>query len=102
MSKDWRTILRFALLGVAIATVFFAYFETDPAPGSPIALLAGGAALFLCPGALIFVTAIDIEPQTTGFAIIWLVIGLINSVIYALVGAAFVGLRRKQEGPTTS
>jgi hypothetical protein len=101
MSKDWRTILRFAVLGFVIASVFFGYFETDPPPGSSLALLAGGAALFLCPGSLLFALGIDIEPQTMGFAIEWLIIGLVNFAVYAVVGAAFVGLRKKRDESAT-
>jgi hypothetical protein len=102
MSKDWRIILRFSLLGLAIATVFFGFSEMDPTPGSLVAIWMGVAAIFLCPGSLLFVTAIDIEPQTTGFTIMWLIIGLINCALYAAVGAAFVGLRKKRDGPATS
>jgi len=29
MSKDWRTILRFAVVGVGIAIVFFVFDKTD-------------------------------------------------------------------------
>jgi hypothetical protein len=102
MSKDWRTICRFSLLGLAIAAIFFVYFETDPPPGSSMALWTGVAALFLCPGGLLFVTAIDIEPQTFPFAIEWLVIGLINAALYAVIGAAYVGLRKKPDRPVRS
>jgi hypothetical protein len=102
MSKDWRTICRFALLGLAIAAVFFGISETDPAPGSAFALWTGGATLILCPGSFLFILAIDIEPQTTGFAIMWLIIGLINCAIYAVIGAAYVGLRKKRESSATS
>jgi hypothetical protein len=102
MSKDWRTILRFAVLGLAVAAVFFGVSEMDPAPGSSVALVLGAATLLLCPGSLLFVTAIDIEPQTAGFALMWLIVGLINCAVYAVIGAAYVGLRKKREGPAAS
>jgi hypothetical protein len=102
MSKDWRTILRFAGLGLAIAAIFFGFSEMDPAPGSFVAFVLGGATLLLCPGSLLFVTAIDIEPQTTGFAVMWLIVGLINCAVYAIIGAAYVGLRKKPGEPVAS
>jgi len=98
LSKDWRIIFRFALLGLAIATVFFGISETDPAPGSSFALWIGGATLILCPGSLLFLTVFDIEPQTTGFAIMWVITGLINCAVYAVIGAAYVGLRKPSDG----
>ena len=100
--KDWRTILQFAVLGLVVAAAFFGFFETDPPPGSPVALWAGGAALLLCPGSLLFVLAFDIEPQTTGFTVMWLIIGLINCGVYAVIGAAYVGLRKRRDGSATS
>jgi uncharacterized membrane protein SirB2 len=102
MSRDWRIIFRFALLSLAIAAVFFGISEADPSPGSSVAIWAGVATMILCPGSLLFVTAFDIEPQTTGSAAMWLIIGLINSAVYAVIGAAYVGLRKKRDGSATS
>jgi hypothetical protein len=102
MSKDWRSILRFALLGLAIAGAFFGYFETDPPPASSMSFWTAGASLVLCPGSLLFVTAFDIEPQTSAFVVMWLIIGLINVGLYAVIGAAYVGLRKKRDGVATS
>jgi hypothetical protein len=73
-----------------VAAAFFAYFETDPQPGNPATTWAAGTGLIFCPGSLLFVTWIDIEPQTSAFAIMWLVIGLINFALYGAIGM-FVG-----------
>jgi hypothetical protein len=86
------------VLGLVIAAVFFAYFESDPRPGSPAALWAAGVALALCPGSLLFVTWIDIEPQTTTFAIMWMVIGLINFALYGAIGSVVSRFRWKADG----
>lgn len=86
--KRRRLTTCIAVLGLVIATIFFAYFETDPRPGSPMALWAAGVALVLCPGSLLFVTWIDIEPQTTAFGVMWVIIGLINFALYWVIGAA--------------
>ena len=74
----------------------------DPAPGSFVARVLGGATLLLCPGSFLFALAGDIEPQTTGFAMMWLIIGLINCAVYTAIGAAYVGLRKKPAESGTS
>ena len=43
--KRRKFAISLALVGLLIAAVFFAYFETDPRPGSPAALVAGGTLL---------------------------------------------------------
>ena len=97
MSKAWRTILWFAFLGLIIAAVLFGVSEMDPALGSFLAIVVGVATLLLCPGSLLFVMAIDIEPGTRGAVVMWLIIALINCAVYAVIGAAYVGLRKKRE-----
>ncbi len=97
MRKRRKLTISLALLGLAIATAFFAYFETDPRPGSATAVWSGVIALFLCPGSLLFVTWIDIEPQTTAFAMMWLVIALINFALYGAIGAVVGRFRWKTD-----
>jgi cytochrome bd-type quinol oxidase subunit 2 len=84
--KRRKLTIGLALCGLIIAGAFFAYSETDPPPQSRMALLAGVAALALCPGSLLFVTWIDIEVQTTASAVMWLIIGQINFTLYGGVG----------------
>jgi len=67
-----------------------------------VAIWIGVATIILCLGSLLFVTNFDIEPQTTGFAIMWLIIGLINFAVYAVLGAAYVGLQKKRDGSVTN
>lgn len=86
-----------AVLGLAVAAFFAAYAETDPRPESTVAVWSGVTALVLCPGSLLFVTWIDIEPHTTAFAIMWLVIGLINFALYGTIGAAISSFRWKAD-----
>jgi hypothetical protein len=99
MSKDRRTILFFAVFGVAIACLFFAYFKVIlPTHGS------GGvgvfwAAILLCPGFLLFVWAATVELDVPSLAIVWLTTGLMNFVIYAGIGAAYVKLRKRRNAP---
>jgi hypothetical protein len=90
--KRQQLTMGLTVLGLAIAAAFFGYFETDPGPGSPTASWAAGLAFILCPGSLLFVTWIDIEPQTTAFAVMWLVIALMNCALYRVIGV-LVGKR---------
>jgi hypothetical protein len=89
-------------MGLLISAVLFAYFETDPLPGSPAVLVAGGLALVLCPGSLLFVAWIDIEPQTSAFAVMWLIIGLINVAFYGGIGLLVSRFKWKADSPETS
>jgi hypothetical protein len=98
--KRRKLTIGFALFGLAITAAFAAYFETDPRPGSPAAVWSGIIALFLCPGSLLFVTWIDIEPQTGAFAVMWLIIGLINSGLYGGFGLLLSQFRWKSDGGT--
>jgi hypothetical protein len=54
--------------------------------------------IIFCPGFLLFVPSMDIELQGSGFAVFWLVIGLINFAFYAAIGAAYVRRRIKRDG----
>ena len=102
MSRGWQTILRFGLLGLAIAAVFFLISETDPRPGSSVGIAMGVAMIIFCPGCLVFAPSIDIALQGSGFAVFWSVIGLINFVFYAAIGAAWVRRRIKRDGSVAS
>jgi hypothetical protein len=95
--KRLKLTIGFALLGLAISTVFFAYFETDPQPGSQAMLWAAGLSLVLCPGSLLFVTWFDVEPQTSAFTVVWVVIGLINVAVYGGIGVIFSQFRWKAD-----
>jgi|SRR6266446_1360838 len=96
--KRLKLTIRLALCGLIIAGAFFAYSETDPPPQSRMALLAGVAALVLCPGSLLFVTWIDIEVHTTASAVMWLIIGLINFALYGAIGTVVGRFRWKADG----
>ncbi len=57
----------------------------------------------LCPGTLLFETIdFDVEPHTRIFNEMWLIIALANCVVYAILGAAYVGFRKKREKPASS
>ena|SRR6266567_2066697 len=102
MSKDWRAILRFAILGLAIAGIFFAFLESRSLLESSIAEWVLGAALILCPGFIPFVWAMGVEMGTPGFVVMWLIVGLINCVVYAFIGAAYLRFQKWRRGTTAT
>ena len=99
MSRDWRTIFRFAILGLAIAAVFFMFLETNLLVDIPMLGWAFGAALLFCPGIIPYawwMAAGELPVQNV--KLMWLVIGLINFVFYAALGAAYVRVRTWRAG----
>ena len=105
MDKDWRTILRFALLGFAISAIV-ALMEFLPDSGSSDYSLTA-VMILLCPASLLAAPLFAwffeaAERGTALFFVLWFFVGLANAVLYALVGAAYVGLRKKPEGPAAS
>jgi hypothetical protein len=60
----------------------------------------------LCPAALLcaplFAWAFEAaEAGTSGFYVLWAFVAIVNAVLYALIGAAYVGLRKKPGGAPT-
>jgi len=105
MDKDWRTIFRFALLGLASAAVVMMMQFAADSSSPNYSLVAAG--VLLCPASLllapVFVWFFEAaEVGTVGFYVLWAVVGLANAGIYTLIGAAYVGLRKKPEGPAAS
>src|SRR6266849_8014944 len=103
MSKDWRTILGFTAVGLGITVAFVAYqVLTDssppPPPNIPLLLIF----MVLCPPSFLTIPLIDVEIGSEGFYPLWSVVALMNAVLYAIVGAAYVGLRKRREGPAAS
>jgi hypothetical protein len=84
--KQRRFGISSAVTGLVIAGILFLLSETDPRPGSAGMLWLSGISMVLCPGSLAFVTVIDIEPQTNAFAIMWLIIGVLNFILYGGLG----------------
>src|SRR5271170_6467571 len=99
MSKDRLTILRFAVFGAVIACLFFAYFKVLLLTHRSGAFGVFWTAILLCPGFILFVWAAAIELDVPSLAVIWLTAGLMNFVIYAGVGAAYVKLRKRRNVP---
>jgi len=93
------------LIGFGLTAVPVVYeLATDSISATPANFPLIGLLVILCPGSLLampFSVALfeAAEAGTPGFYLMWLVIALANSVIYSIVGAAIVGLRKVPEQP---
>jgi hypothetical protein len=103
MSKDWRTILGFAAVGSGIFVVWVVYqMLTDASPWSPLNNFLSVIFMILCPPVLLTFPLIDVDIGTGGVYVVWMVVALLNAALYAAIGAAYVGFRKKPEGSATS
>lgn len=84
--KRRRLTFFLALLGFAIAAGIWVYVGlTDSSPPHfNFALWAG--LVLLCPSSLLSIPLIDVEPGTADFNVMWLVIGVVNSLFYGMIG----------------
>ena len=105
LSRDSRTIIRFAVAGTAIAAIvaaaFFGYLKSHP-PDNWITAGAVLVAVVLCPGFIPFGWAAGIELEVPSLSVVWLSVTAINFVLYGAVGAAYVKLRSWREGTNTT
>jgi hypothetical protein len=84
-----RLIIGFALLGLAITGTIYAANAFIPHSETPsrTEIFLGVVSVVLCPPGLLTVPLFDIESDTVPGAILWLIVGLLNSALYAAIGA---------------
>jgi len=87
MSKPSRLILVFAALGLTITALIFSWLKFI---GEFDATLYTAFAI-VCPPALLCIPFSEVMKEKVGFYAIWLVIGLTNTGLYAIVGAVIAG-----------
>jgi hypothetical protein len=101
MRRGWKTIIGFALLGLAIAAICYAYAAfydyTKPMNGLRFAMV--GLSMILCPPQLLFAACIDCEVIGRGGFIMYSIVGVLNAALYASIGSVVVRLRKKSEIP---
>ena len=106
MSIERRVTLKLAGIGMAVTAILYVAYAAVPYFVNPprAMMLLGLVSTFLCPPSLISVSPLAIyePPYAVGGPGLWLIIGLVNSVLYAVIGAAYVGLRKKREGSAAS
>jgi hypothetical protein len=95
--KRRRLTIVLAAVGFAITAVIWAYSELTASSTPPFNLLLSGVFIIACPPSLLTVPLIDVEPGSIDFAITWLIIGLLNSGLYAVIGIMIGKFRWKPE-----
>jgi hypothetical protein len=99
MRRGRKTIIGFALLGLAIAAICYAYAAfydyTKPMNGLRFAMV--GLSMILCPPQLLFAACIDCEVIGRVGFIMYSIVGVLNTALYAAIGSVVVRLRKKSE-----
>jgi hypothetical protein len=97
MRKRLKTILGFAVFGLAMSALSYAYaaFRNYSKPMNGLDFAATTVSVVLCPAQLLFAMCIDCEAIGSDGFILYSIIGVINMAIYAVVGV-FVSLGRGQ------
>jgi Na+-driven multidrug efflux pump len=100
--KPSQIIARFAILGMIVA-VFFAAYQVTGDSASPAPIDRVSVLLFvLCPASLLSIPFAmkyfeAVEVGSAGFYIMWSVIALVNSGIYAMFGTWFAYSRNPND-----
>jgi hypothetical protein len=84
--KRRRLTIVLAAVGFAIAAVIWAYSELTASSSPPFNFLLSGAFIVVCPPSLLTIPLIDVEPGSMDFAVTWLIVGLLNSGLYGVIG----------------
>jgi hypothetical protein len=91
VDKDWRLITGCAVVGLVVAAVIFLYLDRS---GEFDASLYTAFAI-LCPPSLLCIPFSEAMKDRSNLYAIWSLIGITNFGLYAAIGAAVVGLRKK-------
>jgi len=99
MRQPWKIITSFAVFGLVVAAVSYAYaaFDNYTGPMNGFRFAFWTASMILCPPQFLFIGCIDCEVIGTDGLIMYSIVGLLNAALYAAVGAMFVRLRKRAE-----
>ena len=97
MRQPSKTVIIFALLGLLVASAVYlnALFYDYGRPMSGIQHAVGIATFIFCPPTLLFVLCIDCEADAWSGVFVFSIIGLLNAVLYGLIGTVVVAKRKK-------
>ena len=98
MGKQWKTSVGFAVLGFAITAGFYVLgvCKDYTKPFGLLDAVFGLANLILCPPVLLFAWCIDCEYGTpAGFEVNLVIVGLLNALLYAVIGLAVASQRNR-------
>ena len=100
VSQDWRTILRFAIVGLAVAAIYFIFSRTDYLANSWAGVWMFFASLLLCPGLFVFnLVVAGSELPIQDSVLVWSVIALANCLFYSTLGLIYVDFRKGRGNP---
>ena len=96
MQKPSKTIVGFALLGLAIAALCYAYsaFFDYSKPANRVDVTLTVISVILCPPQLLFASCIDCEVIGREGFIMYSIVGGLNAALYALIGYIVTSLRK--------
>lgn len=100
--KRRRLTISLAVIGFVVAVVIWAYSELTDSSPPHFNFLLWTAFIVLCPPSLLSAPLIDVEPGSAGFTAMWLVIGLVNSGLYAVIGMILGKFRWKPDSQTVA
>jgi hypothetical protein len=86
--KGWHLIVGFAVDGLMITAVIASYAKSSAAFDVPLDALF----VILCPPSLLSIPYSAAMKDNGDFYLVWSFIGLLNSGLYAVIGAALVWL----------
>jgi hypothetical protein len=97
MRRPWKTISGFALLGLAVAAASYAYaaFFDYSKPINGLDVTVTIVLVVLCPPQLIFGFCIDCEVIGWNGFIMYSIVGVLNMVLYGLIGFLVVARRHR-------
>ena len=103
MRSSWKTIIGFALLGLVIAAICYAYaaFYDYTKPMNALTFAIGAISMILCPPQFLLVACIDCEAIGLDGFIVYSIIGILNAALYSVIGA-LVGRLRKTKSSEPS
>lgn len=96
--KPWQIIVGFALLGLLVTAVVYAYsaFRDYTRPENAFHAVLDIASVVLCPPALFFAGCIDCEAVGWSGFFLYSIIGAMNAALYAVVGTVAWGWPRRK------
>ena len=90
MDKDWKLIIASAVCGLLVSAAIYVYLSLSGEFDAYIYTTF----LVLCPPSLLCIPFSEAMKVKGVFYAVWSLIGVSNSGLYAVVGAAVVGLRK--------
>ena len=83
-----RLTVTLAVLGFLIGSSAGTYSQLNDSSPPHYNVALWTALIIVCPPSLVSVALVDVEPGTIDFAVMWLVITIANSALYAVIGLA--------------